>query len=147
MTAGTTETRARYFYWRDLQSRWQDGDPYGHVNNVIYYSWMDALLTAMLIEKGVLRNPDWRGIGLCVESGCRFLAPVTFPEVVQGGLRVGRIGNTSLRYDIGMFLPGRETPAAVGFFVHVFVDPDSRRPVPIPDTLKARMRELVLPAA
>lgn len=147
MASGTTETRTRYCYWRDLPSRWQDGDPYGHVNNVVYYSWMDTLLTAMLIERGVLRSREWNGIGLCVESGCQFLAPVSFPEVVQGGLRVGRVGNSSLRYEIGMFLPGCDAPAAVGYFVHVFVDPVSRRPVQIPEVLKARMRELVLPEA
>ena len=147
MTHAANETRARYLYWRELPSRWQDGDPYGHVNNVVYYSWMDTLLTAMLIERGVLRSAEWNGIGLCVESGCQFLAPVTFPEVVQGGLRIGRIGNTSLRYEIGMFLPGREAPAAVGHFVHVFVDPVSRRPVPLPEAPKARLRELVLPGA
>ena len=147
MAGNVPEMRERYLYWRDLPTRWQDGDPYGHVNNVVYYSWIDTLLTAMLIEKGLLRNREWNAIGLCVESGCQFLSPVTFPEVVQGGLRIGRIGNSSLRYEAGLFVSGRAEPAAVGYFVHVFVDPQSRRPVPMPEVLKARMRELVLPAA
>jgi acyl-CoA thioester hydrolase len=142
-TAG--DSRSRYLYWLNIPSRWQDGDPYGHVNNVVYYSWFDTVLTRMLIERQVLRRADWPAIGLCIESQCNFHAPVTFPESVDAGLRIGRIGNSSLRYEIGLFKAGEEAPCATGHFVHVFVDAQTRRPVPLIEPVRQAMAALVLP--
>jgi acyl-CoA thioester hydrolase len=138
------ESRDRYRYWLTIPTRWQDGDPYGHVNNAVYYSFMDTVLTTMLLERGVLRNPSWSAIGLCVESHCEFLAPITFPAQVEGGLRIGKIGNSSLRYEVGLFPAGAGSPAAVGYFVHVFVDANTRRPVPLDAATRAKMIELTL---
>lgn len=143
----TIETRDRYFYWLNIPSRWQDGDPYGHVNNVVYYSWFDTVLTHMLIERQVLRRTDWNAIGLCIESQCNFHAPVTFPESVDAGLRIGRVGNSSLRYEIGLFKSGDEAPCATGHFIHVFVDATARRPVPLIDPVRKSMSGLMLTTA
>jgi len=138
------ETRKDYGYWQTIPTRWLDGDPYGHVNNVVYYSYFDTVLTKMLIEKGVLRSNHWNGIGLCIESQCQFHASITFPEDVEAGLRIGRIGNTSLRYEIGLFLAGQDAPCASGHFVHVFVDANTRKPLPLTDTVRQQMQTLVM---
>ncbi len=147
MSTRTTETRDRYRYWLQIPTRWMDGDPYGHVNNVQYYSFIDTVVTTMLIEKQVLRSPHWNAIGLAIESQCTYNAPVTFPEVVDAGLRIGKVGNSSLRYEVGLFKKGEDTAAAQGHFVHVFVDPETRRPVPLVDAIRQAMQALVLPAA
>ena len=141
------ETRDRYLYWLNIPSRWQDGDPYGHVNNVVYYSWFDTVLTHMLIERQALRRTDWNAIGLCIESQCNFHAPVTFPESVDAGLRIGRVGNSSLRYEIGLFKSGDEAPCATGYFIHVFVDATTRRPVPLIEPVRKSMASLMLTTA
>lgn len=139
------EMRQRYRYWLSIPTRWMDGDPYGHVNNVQYYSFIDTVVTTMLIEKQVLRGPHWNAIGLAIESQCNYHAPITFPEVIDAGLSIGRIGNSSLRYEVGLFLRGQETPAATGHFVHVFVDPETRRPVPLAEPVRQAMQALLLP--
>jgi acyl-CoA thioester hydrolase len=146
MESSTEETRARYFYWVSIPTRWMDGDPYGHVNNAQYYAFVDTAVTRMLIDKGVLQGPDSKSIGLCVESGCKFLAPATFPETLDAGVRVGRIGNSSLRYEVGLFRAGAAELVAVAHFTHVFVDPQTRRPVPLSGNVKAAMRALTLDA-
>lgn len=140
------ETRERYRYWLPIATRWMDGDPYGHVNNVQYYSFIDTVVTTMLIDKQVLRGPHWDAIGLAIESQCNYQAPITFPEVIDAGLRIGRIGNSSLRYEVGLFKQGDTQPAAIGHFVHVFVDPQTRRPVPLVEAVRKAMSELMLPA-
>ncbi len=142
--ATMTESRDRYRYWLQIPTRWQDGDPYGHVNNVVYYSWFDTALTRMLIDHQVLRSAHWKAIGLCVESHCEFHAAVTFPDTVDAGVRIGRIGNSSLRYEIGLFLQGQQQPCAHGYFVHVFVDPDTRKPVPLVPAVRQEMQMLIL---
>jgi acyl-CoA thioester hydrolase len=139
-----TELRDRYRYWVEIPTRWQDGDPYGHVNNVVYYSYFDTAVTKMLIERRVLRGPHWNAIGLCIESQCQFHAPITFPEVVDAGLRIGRVGNSSLRYEVGLFLRGQEEPCAIGYFVHVFVHSETRKPVQIVDQVRDAISALVI---
>jgi acyl-CoA thioester hydrolase len=139
-----TELRDRYRYWVEIPTRWQDGDPYGHVNNVVYYSYFDTAVTKMLIERRVLRGPHWNAIGLCIESQCQFHAPITFPEVVDAGLRIGRVGNSSLRYEVGLFLRGQEEPCASGYFVHVFVHSETRKPVQIVDQVRDAISALVI---
>lgn len=146
MTEKITENRDRYLYWVSIPTRWMDGDPYGHVNNVEYYSFIDTAVTRMLLDKGVLRNPAFKGIGLCVESQCQYHAPISFPETIEAGVRIGRTGNSSLRYEVGLFKQGEEHPAAVGSFTHVFVDPETHRPTPLSDEVKQGMQALTLPS-
>lgn len=146
MESSPAETRDRYAYWVCVPTRWMDGDPYGHVNNAQYYSFVDTAVTRMLIDKGVLRAPDSNSIGLCVESGCRFLAPLSFPEAIDAGVRLARVGNSSLRYEVGLFKAGEAQAAAVAHFTHVFVDPETRRPAPLSEKVKATMRALMLDA-
>jgi acyl-CoA thioester hydrolase len=119
-----------------------DNDIYGHVNNVIYYSYFDTVINQYLIEAGGLDIHGGAIIGIAVESQCRFHRSLEFPDVIDAGLRVGRLGKTSVRYEIGLFRSGEEEPAATGHFVHVFVDRKSRRPVPIPDPLRAALERL-----
>ena len=113
-----------------------------HVNNATYYSWFDTALTTMAIERGVLRAPGQASIGLCIASGCEFLAPIGFPETVDIGVRIGRVGNSSLRYELAIFSAG-ETPVAVCHFTHVFVDAATRKGVPLTDQQKAAIADLV----
>jgi acyl-CoA thioester hydrolase len=120
-----------------------DCDAYGHVNNVIYYSWFDTAVTRMLFGAGLIWMHDSPIVGLCVESHCEFFAPVAFPETIEARVRIGRIGDKSLRYEVGLFLPEREEPVAAGYFVHVFVDRETRRPV----SLTPEQRTLVAPYA
>jgi acyl-CoA thioester hydrolase len=120
-----------------------DCDAYGHVNNVIYYSWFDTAVTRMLFDVGLIWMDSSPVVGLCVESHCEFLASVAFPEAVEARVRIARVGDKSLRYEIGLFLDGRDEPAAAGYFVHVFVDRATRRPV----SLTADQKALVAPFA
>lgn len=138
------ERRADYGWWVDIPTRWADGDPYGHANNINYYSWFDTAVTKMLFERKVIWLADSPSIGLCVESHCNFLASVEFPETVQAGVRIGRLGDKSLRFEIGLFLESQEAPAAVGYFVHVYVDRATRKPVPLTEEQKASVADLVV---
>ena len=146
MTSPKDERREAYPYRVDIPTRWMDGDPYGHVNNVVYYSWFDTAVTRMMYERGVLSLHDCAAIGLCVESQCGFFAPVEFPETVEARVRIGRMGDKSLKYEVGLFLDGREEPAAAGYFVHVFVDRVTRRPLPLTSDQKAAIADLVVAA-
>lgn len=141
------EERLENYPWRtEIPTRWADGDPYGHVNNVIYYSWFDTAVTRMLFERRVIWLPDSPTIGLCVDSQCSFLASVEFPQTVIAGVRIGRLGNKSLRYEVGLFLDGHETPVAVGHFVHVFVERATRKPTALSAEQKAAVADLVVSA-
>ncbi len=121
-----------------------DNDTYGHVNNVAYYSYFDTAVNAHLIEAGRLDIRASDSIGLVVETMCRFHKSLTFPEVVDAGLRVARIGNASVRYEIGLFRRGDAEAAATGYFVHVWVDRASQRPVPVPERIRAALVPLML---
>jgi acyl-CoA thioester hydrolase len=129
-----------------IPTRWHDNDVYGHVNNVDYYAFFDTVINAWLVREGGLDIHAGRVIGLCAESHCTFRGPLAFPETVQAGLRVGNLGRSSVRYEIGLFGEGRSEPAAEGWFVHVFVDRGERRPVPIPDGIRTALERLVVPA-
>src|SRR3954471_1993499 len=135
------ERREAYGYGLDIATRWADCDAYGHVNNIIYYSWFDTAVTRMMYERGVL-SADAPAIGLCVESRCEYFAPVDFPQVVEARVRLGRIGEKSLKYEVAIFLPGRDEPAAAGHFVHVFVDRTTRRPTALTQAQKAAVADL-----
>jgi acyl-CoA thioester hydrolase len=135
---------ASYPHRLAIPTRWADNDVYGHVNNVEYYAFFDTVINAYLIDAGGL---DIRGgdvIGLCAESHCEFRAPLAFPQTVQAGLRVGHLGRTSVRYEIGLYGDGDE-PAATGWFVHVFVDRAQRRPAEPPPPLRAALERLLAP--
>jgi acyl-CoA thioester hydrolase len=126
-----------------IPTRWHDNDVYGHVNNVDYYAFFDTVINAWLIREGELDIHGGPVIGLCVESHCEFQAPLAFPETVTAGLRVGHLGRSSVRYEIGLF--GEDGGlAATGWFVHVFVERSSRRSVAIPAGLRASLERLVL---
>ena len=127
-----------------IPTRWKDNDVYGHVNNVEYYAYFDTVINAWLIREGGLDIARGPVIGLCAESHCAFRAAFAFPETVQAGLRVGELGRTSVRYEIGLFAEGSAEPAASGWFVHVFVDRETRRPAEIPGPLRAALERLVV---
>lgn len=135
--------RAGYKHFQAIPTRWKDNDVYGHVNNVEYYSYFDTAINTFLIREGGLDIHGGSSIGLCVESSCRFDAPLAFPETVHAGLRVAKLGNSSVRYDIGLFREDDEKPAAEGWFVHVFVDRQTRRPQPMPAAMRAALQKLL----
>ncbi|MFO0696788.1 MAG: thioesterase family protein [Polyangiales bacterium] len=141
-----SETRERYAHLHLITTRWMDNDVYGHVNNVVYYSFFDTAVNELLIRRGVLELEKSPAIGLVIETQCRYHAPITFPDRVEVGVRVAKLGNSSVRYEIGIFREGDAAPAATGHFVHVYVDRETRRPVTIPDPVREVLSGLVLDA-
>jgi acyl-CoA thioester hydrolase len=133
-----------YPHRETIPTRWDDNDVYGHVNNVQYYAFFDTVINGWLIDEGGLDIHGGAVIGLCAESGCTFSAAVAFPEAIEAGLRVGRLGNSSVRYEVGLFGAESGEALAEGFFVHVFVDRESRRPQPIPDPIRSSLERLVV---
>lgn len=129
------EPRTAYRAFRSIGTRWMDNDAYGHVNNVVYYSWFDTAVNAHLIESGVLDLHHGATIGLVVETQCNYFAPVAFPQTVEAGLRVASLGKSSVRYEVGLFLQGEQMTVAKGHFVHVYVERAGRRPVALPADL------------
>jgi acyl-CoA thioester hydrolase len=136
--------RADYPHVRPIPTRWQDNDVYGHVNNVEYYAFFDTVINAWIIGEGGLDIHSGAVIGLCAGSHCAFHAPLAFPETVEAALRVGHLGRSSVRHEIGLFAAGRDAPAATGWFVHVFVDRDARRAVEIPAPLRVALERLIV---
>jgi acyl-CoA thioester hydrolase len=134
--------RAGYPHALAIATRWMDNDVYGHVNNVQYYSYFDTVINEYLISAGGLDIHDGAVIGLCAESHCVYKAALAFPETVHAGLRVAKLGRTSVRYEIGLFRGEDDEPAAEGWFVHVFVDRAQRRPAEIPGPLRAALERL-----
>jgi acyl-CoA thioester hydrolase len=134
--------RSAYRAFRPIGTRWSDNDVYGHVNNVVYYSWFDTAVNAYLIEQGALDIHAGSVIGLVIETQCNYFAPLAFPQTVWAGLRVAHLGSSSVRYEVGLFAEGVDTAAACGHFVHVYVDRETRRPVPLPDPLKRTLETL-----
>lgn len=121
----------------EIVSHWVDCNAYGHVNNAVYYSWFDAAWATLAIERGLWRTPGQTSIGPWVASDREFLAPVGFPKTSDIGVRIGRVGNSSLRYEFGLFAEGAETPSAVGHFTHVYVDAVTRKSVALTAARKA----------
>jgi acyl-CoA thioester hydrolase len=135
--------RDEYPHSRVLTTRWMDSDPYGHMNNVVHYSLFDTVVNAWLIEKGALDIQKSAVIGLVVETGCQYFAPLTYPEPVTAALRVAHIGRSSVRYEVALFGSASETAAAQGHFVHVYVEREGRRPVAeLPPALRAALDPL-----
>ena len=139
------EDRTAYARLVPLTTRWSDNDVYGHVNNVVYYAYFDTAVNGLLLEAGVLDIAQGPVIGLVVETGCRYHASVAFPDRIEAGVRVARLGRSSVRYEVGIFREGEARAAAQGHFVHVTVDRATRRPVPLPDALRAVLAALVVP--
>jgi acyl-CoA thioester hydrolase len=131
-----------YPYRQQITTRWHDNDIYGHVNNVDYYAFFDTVINTYLIVEGGLDIAAGPVIGLCAESHCTYHAAFTFPETIHAALRVAELRTRAVRYEIGLFAAGAQSPAAEGWFVHVFVDRASRRPTEIPPTLRAALESL-----
>lgn len=138
----TTETRDAFAHLSTIDTRWMDNDAYGHVNNVVYYSFFDTAVNRWLIERGLLDVAASPAIGLVVETQCRYLAPITFPDRVTAGIRVARVGRSSVRYEIGLFRNDESQASAVGHFVHVYVDRIARMAVTVPDAIRAALAGL-----
>ena len=131
-----------YPHLQSITTRWRDNDAYGHVNNVVHFSYFDTVVNTYLINRGALDIEQSRVIGLVVETGCVYLSPLTYPEQVTGGLRVAHVGRSSVRYEIALFPPEGDAAAAQGHFVHVYVDRDTRRPVDLPLPLREALDPL-----
>ena len=136
------ESREAYRHLSTIDTRWMDNDAYGHVNNVVYYSFFDTAVNRWLVSQGVLDIANSPVIGLVVETGCRYFAPITFPERVTAGVRAAHIGRSSVRYEIALFRDDEPEAAAAGHFVHVYVDRTTRRPSPIPDDVRRALELL-----
>src|SRR5829696_10390980 len=138
------EVRKRYPHFLSVPTRWMDNDVYGHVNNVIYYSYFDTVVNEYLIHSGVLDIEKSPVIGLVAETQCRFFKPLTFPDTVHAGLRVARLGNSSVRYEIGIFRNDEDDAAAQGHFVHVYVDRETRRPAALPPEMRRALEQVLV---
>ncbi len=125
-----------------IPTRWSDNDHYGHVNNVMYYSFFDTAVNGWLIEATGVDIRELPAIGLVVATDCQFLAPLSFPDLVLAGLRLERLGSSSVRYQVGLFRNDDPAPAGVGHFTHVYVDRVTRRPVPVPDVIRTALAAL-----
>ena len=134
--------RADFPHFLPIPTRWMDNDVYGHVNNVVYYSYFDTVINEYLIREGGLDIHAGAAIGYCVESQCRYLVALAFPEVIEAGLRVAHLGKSSVRYEIGLFRQGEAQPAALGSFVHVFVARENERPTAMPEGIRACLERL-----
>ena len=136
--------RAEFKVFREISTRWMDMDVYGHVNNATYYSFFDTAVSGYLFETGAVDPHDGAVIGLAVESKCSYFAPVAFPDRVTGGVRVERLGTSSVTYGVGIFSNDNDQAVAAGYFIHVYVDAETRRPVPLPDNLRRVVEGLVI---
>jgi acyl-CoA thioester hydrolase len=139
--------RSAFPHFLAIDTRWMDNDVYGHVNNVVYYSYFDTAVNQYLIERGVLDIHQGEVVGFVVDSGCAYFSPVSFPDVVHVGVRVAKLGNSSVRYELAIYRNDEEAPAAAGHFVHVYVDRASNRSVAIPALVRAVLAGLVPPAS
>lgn len=146
-TRPQAEPRSAYRIFRPIGTRWSDNDVYGHVNNVVYYSWFDTAVNGYLIESGAVDIHTGSVIGLVIETQCNYFSPLAFPEPVLAGIRVAHVGSSSVRYEIGLFsgrdgTPAAQMTAAKGHFIHVYVDRQTRRPVPLPTRLLTTLETL-----
>ncbi|NHK29636.1 acyl-CoA thioesterase [Parvularcula flava] len=146
MSRPEARLRDAYPLFRPIQTRWMDNDVYGHVNNVVYYSWFDTAVNGWLIEAAGLDIHEGNVIGLVIETQCNYFAPLAFPDRIEAGIATAHIGRSSVRYQIGLFAEGADKPAAQGHFVHVYVDRDGRRPVAaLPEKMRAALEMIQRP--
>jgi acyl-CoA thioester hydrolase len=137
------EPRSAYKAFRDIATRWSDNDVYGHVNNVVYYSWFDTAVNGLLIEQRAIDIHAGSVIGLVIETQCNYFAPLAFPDAVVAGVRVAHTGSSSVRYEVGIFPADPNLPcSAKGHFVHVYVDRMTRKPTQLPATLTSVLETL-----
>lgn len=141
--ANGPQLRGDYRHFLPISTRWMDNDVYGHVNNVVYYAYFDTVVNEYLIAKGVLDIAGSPAIGLVIETSCRYFSPIAFPDRIEAGMRVRKLGNSSVRYEIGLFREGDDEAVAQGQFVHVYVDRETRRSVRIPDDIRAVLTPLI----
>jgi acyl-CoA thioester hydrolase len=138
--------RGAFPHFLPIETRWMDNDAYGHVNNVVYYSYFDTAVNRFLIDRGVLRIDSSPVIGLVVETGCRYFRPLAFPDAVEVGVRVAHLGTSSVRYELGVFRHGDASASAEGHFTHVYVDRDTRKPTSLPPELRAALETIHRPS-
>ena len=131
-----------YKYFLDIQTRWNDNDMYGHINNAVYYMWFDTLVNDFLIENGLVNPQSSETIGLVVDTGCQYFAPLSYPETITAGLRAAKVGTSSVRYEIGLFRKDETESCAEGHFVHVYVDEKTRKPKAISADMRTRLEAL-----
>lgn len=134
--------REQFRHFMTIPTRWIDNDQYGHVNNVVYYSYFDTAVNQFLIEEGVLDIHNDQLVGYVVDSACAYFSQLSFPDLLHVGLRVSKLGNSSVRYEIGIYRNDDPVPAAAGHFVHVYVDRTTNKPVTIPDNVRAVLARL-----
>jgi acyl-CoA thioester hydrolase len=141
---GTIERtkRSDYRRFQAISTRWMDNDVYGHVNNVVYYSWFDTAVNRLLVVAGQIDIHKGEVIGLVAETGCRYFAPTAFPDQIEAGVRVAHVGSSSVRYEIGLFRNAEDDAAAVGYFVHVYVDRETKKPVPLTESMRGFLESL-----
>jgi acyl-CoA thioester hydrolase len=144
MSKTAPHLRPAYRHFLAIPTRWMDNDVYRHVNNVVYYSYFDTAVNHYLIEQDVLDIEHSPVIGLVVETACQYFAPIAFPDIVNVGLRVGKLGTSSVRYEIGIFRNDEDSASAQGHFVHVYVERASNRPTPLPGDLRAALEKIAL---
>jgi acyl-CoA thioester hydrolase len=142
--ANTTPQRADYPHFQTITTRWHDNDIYGHVNNVTYYSFFDSTVNTYLIERGGLDIHDGGVVGFVVSSSCDYFASVAYPDLIEVGVRVAKLGNSSVQYELAVFKAGEDEACAAGRFVHVFVDRTSNSPVSIPEVLREALQVLMI---
>lgn len=138
--------RSEYVEFMPIQTRWMDNDVYGHVNNVVYYSYFDTVVNLYLINPGGLDFHNAPVVGIMAETMCRFHRSIAYPEAIDAGIRVGRLGSSSVRYEVGLFGAGEDDARAEGHLVHVFVDRATNKPVPIPPGIRAALERILRPA-
>ncbi len=135
--------RSDYRHFQAIPTRWMDNDAYGHVNNVQYYSYFDTTVNQFLVHAGILDIQKSPIVGLVVETQCRYAKSIVFPDLVHAGLKVAHMGNSSVRYELGLFKDNDDQAAAEGHFIHVYVERETNKPVPVPDNMRAVLEELM----
>jgi acyl-CoA thioester hydrolase len=144
MSRPQASVRADYHFFAPITTRWNDNDIYGHVNNVTYYAYFDTVANTYLIEQGQLDIHHADVVGFVVNSGCNYYSPIAFPDKLTGGLRVNRLGSSSVEYGIAIFKEGQDVAVADGHFVHVFVNRESNQSVPIPDAIRQALAKILI---
>jgi acyl-CoA thioester hydrolase len=144
MNKPATPVRADYKIFYPITTRWMDNDFYGHINNVTYYSYFDTAANKYLIEEGGLDIANGEVIGFVVNSGCQYLAPIAYPETIEAGLRVDKLGNSSVQYGLAIFKAGEQQACAHGYFVHVFVNRQTQKSTAIPELIRQALAKIVV---
>ena len=135
--------RADFVAFEEVHSRWMDNDVYGHINNVVYYSFFDTAVNRYLIEQDVLDILESSAIGLVIETQCQYFSPIAYPDMIHVGLKVAHLGNSSVKYEVAIFKNEDDLASAMGYFVHVYVDRKTNKPIPIPQDVREVLRKLV----